>query len=66
MSIWRVLKDLTKENCLLENISLVQQKKEELVMMGKYQMVVSIEDYLACEKIWDTFKMKNMGDYHDH
>ena len=27
---------------------------------------VSIEDYLACEKIWDTFKMKNMGDYHDH
>ena len=27
---------------------------------------VSIKDYLACEKIWDKFKMKNMGDYHDH
>ena len=26
----------------------------------------SIKDYLACEKIWDKFKMKNMGDYHDH
>ena len=23
----------------------------------------SIEDYLTCEKIWDKFKMKNMGDY---
>ena len=27
---------------------------------------ISIEDYLTCEKIWDKFKMKNMGDYHNH
>ena len=27
---------------------------------------VSIEDYMVCENIWDKFKMKNMGDYHDH
>ena len=27
---------------------------------------VSIEDYMVCEKIWNKFKMKNMGDYHDH
>ena len=27
---------------------------------------VSIEDYMVCEKIWDKFKMENMGDYHDH
>ena len=27
---------------------------------------VSIEDYLTCEKIWNEFKIKNMGDYHDH
>ena len=26
----------------------------------------SIEDYLICEKIWNKFKMKNIGDYHDH
>ena len=25
-----------------------------------------MEDYLMCEKIWDKFEMKNMGDYHDH
>ena len=28
-----------EENCLLENIFLVQQKKEKLVMMVKYQTV---------------------------
>ena len=27
---------------------------------------VSIEDYMVCEKIWDKFKTKNMGDYHEH
>ena len=27
---------------------------------------ISIEDYWTCEKIWSKFKMKNMGDYHDH
>ena len=27
---------------------------------------ISIEDYLRCEKIWDKFRMNNMGDYYDH
>ena len=27
---------------------------------------ISIEDYLMCEKVWNKFEMKNMGDYHDH
>ena len=26
---------------------------------------ISVNDSLICEKIWDTFEMKNMGDYHD-
>ena len=34
-----ILKDLMKKNCLLKNISLVQQKKERLMKMVKYQMV---------------------------
>ena len=21
---------------------------------------------MVCEKIWDKFKIKNIGDYHDH
>ena len=27
---------------------------------------ISIKDYQTCEKTWNKFKMKNMGDYHDH
>ena len=27
---------------------------------------ISIKGCMACEKIWDKFGMKNMGDYHDH
>ena len=27
---------------------------------------ISHEEYLTCEKIWDVFDMKNMGNYHDH
>ena len=27
---------------------------------------VNIKDYMVCEKIWDKFNLKNMGDYHDH
>ena len=27
---------------------------------------ISVKDCLTCEKLWDKFEMKNMGDYHDH
>ena len=27
---------------------------------------ISDKDYLTCEKNWNEFNMKNMGDYHDH
>ena len=27
---------------------------------------ISNEDYSTCNKIWNEFKMKNMGDYHNH
>ena len=27
---------------------------------------ISDEDYLTCNKIWNEFNMKNMGDYHNH
>ena len=27
---------------------------------------LSIEDYLMCEKNWNKFGIKNMGDYHDY
>ena len=27
---------------------------------------ISIKDYMTCEKIWNMFNIKNMGDFHDH
>ena len=27
---------------------------------------ISVKDYLTCEKTWDKFEMKNMGNYHDY
>ena len=27
---------------------------------------ISLKDYLMCEKIWDEFDIKDMGDYYDH
>ena len=33
---------------------------------GKLDSHVSDEDYLTCNKVWNKFNMKNMGDYHDH
>ena len=27
---------------------------------------ISFKDYLTCEKIWDKFDVKNMGDYHNY
>ena len=27
---------------------------------------ISVKDYLTCEKIWDKFELKSMGNYHDH
>ena len=27
---------------------------------------INIKGYSTCEKTWDKFRMKNMGDYHDH
>ena len=32
----------------------------------KLHSQISLEDFLTCEKIWDVFDMKNMGDYHDY
>ena len=33
---------------------------------AKLDGYISDENYLTCNKIWNEFNMKNMGDYHDH
>ena len=32
----------------------------------KLDGLISSEDYLTCNKIWNEFNIENMGDYHDH
>ena len=65
-SIGTVLKGSMKKSYLLENIFIAQHKME-IGDDGKVSSGhISIKDYLICEKIWDQFKMKKMGDYHDH
>ena len=60
MNIWIVLKDLKK-------VLYSSTKKGKIDEDGKISDGhISIEDYMVCEKIWDKFGMKNMGDYHDH
>ena len=66
-STWTVLKDLMKKSCLLENIFLIQQKKGKIGDDGKISGGhISVKKFLTCEKIWDKFEMKNMGNYHGH
>ena len=37
------------------------------MIMVKYETVnINVKDYLTCEKTWDKFEIKNIGDYHDH
>ena len=56
-----------KINYVLESIFIVQQKIKKVSEDSKIlDGHVRIEDYMVCERIWDKFKVKNMGDYHDH
>ena len=67
MNIWIVLKRFTEDKlCDRKYVySLIKDKKA--VDDGKISDGnISIEDYFTCEKNWNKFKMKNMGNYHDH
>ena len=56
-----------KKNCLLKKYFFSSIKKEKIGDDGKTSDgYISVKDYLTCEKIWDKFEMKNMGDYHHH
>ena len=43
------------------------KKKGKIGDDGKISVgYISLKDYLACEKFWDKFEMKKMGNYHNH
>ena len=56
-----------KKNCVLQNIFIALPKKGKIDGDDKISDgLISIKEYLTCVKIWNKFKMKNIGDYHDH
>ena len=67
MSTWTVLKDVKKKKLPARKYFFSSTKKGKIGDDGKISDGhISVKDYLTCEKIWDKFEMKNMGDYHDH
>ena len=52
---------------LLEFVFFSFTKKGKIDDDGKISdSHISLKDYLACEKLWDKFDIKDMGDYHNH
>ena len=67
MSTWTVLKDLVKEKlpdkkyfyCSVKDGTTGDSDEKS----GGH---ISDKDYLTCSKIWNEYKLKNVGDYPDH
>ena len=67
MSTWTVLKDLLKRKLPARKYFFSSTKKRKIGDDGKISDGrLRFKDYLTCEKIWDKFEIKNMGDYHNH
>ena len=66
MSTWTVFKDLVKKNCLIKNVLQLVKDGTTGDNGKKLNSHIRNKDYLMCNKIWNKFNKKNMGDYHDH
>ena len=54
-----------KKKCLIKNVekNVYSSLKDGRTGDDGVKLNGHISDYLACYKIWNEFKMKNMGDY---
>ena len=67
MSTWTVSKDLMKKKLPARKYFFSSTKNRKIGNDGKKSDGHrSVKDYFTCEKNWDKFDMKNMGDYCDH
>ena len=67
MSTWTVLKDFVKKTFPDKECFYSSVKDGAAGDNGKkLDGYISDKDYLMCNKIWNEFNMRNMGDYHDH
>ena len=66
MSIGTVLKDFIKK-LPARKYFYSSTKDGKIGDNGKISDgLMSVKDYFTCEKVWDKFGIKNMGDYHNH
>ena len=67
MSARTVLEELKKKKLRAKKYFYSSTKDGKIGDDGKKSAGhISLKDYLACEKIWDKFDIKDMDDYHDH
>ena len=67
MSIWIVFKRFDEQKLCARKYFFSSTKKRKINEDDKISDGhISIENYLTSEKIWNKFKMKNMGYYHGH
>ena len=68
MSTWTVLKDWMDEEKVPDKKSFHSSVKDGTSDDNgeKLDGHINDESYLTCNKIWNKFNMKKMGDYHDH
>ena len=65
-SIWS-FERFNEEKLLVRKYVFSSTKKRKIGDDGKISDGhLRFKDYLTCEKIWDKFEIKNMGDYHNH
>ena len=67
-SLYKLVKNLSDEDFKYlveefgsENLQFLKQKDAYT-----YDYMNNFKYYLTCEKIWDKFYIKDMGDYHNH
>ena len=67
ISTWTVFEKFNEEKLPARKCFYSSTRKEKFSNDGEISDGhVSVKNYLICEKIWDKFEMKNMGDYHGH
>ena len=67
MSTWTVLKNLVRKKLPDKKCFYSSVKDGKTGDNGeKLDGHISNVDYLLCNKVWNEFNMKNMGDYHNH
>ena len=67
MSTWTVLKNLVRKKLPDKKCFYSSVKDGKTGDNGeRLDGHISNVDYLLCNKVWNEFNMKNMGDYHNH